>query len=135
MTKSDNELIAEFMGVPQINDNGVIVWDYQATGKKIYCLESKYLHYDTSWDWLMPVVQAIEDLEEPHPSNDPTKGTVWPYQVEILSRSVVQIIDNRNDESLVLVDDQDPRKIDSVYKAVVAFIKWYNSQKVNPVTV
>lgn len=109
--KTDNELIAEFMG-----------FEFHPS------VHGEY-PYAKSWDALMPVVEAIEETEEPA-DLDPQKGTVWPYQVEILSRSVVQIIDNRTDEAIVSIDNQKGKlsKIESVYQAVVEFIKWYNSQ-------
>jgi len=58
MTMEDNKLIAEFMGVKPTKSE---------LGRKIYydSHEDKYvgldLQYDTSWDWLMPVVRKIED--------------------------------------------------------------------------
>jgi hypothetical protein len=33
---TDNELIAEFMGVPQLDDNGTRVWDTTGSNKLIY---------------------------------------------------------------------------------------------------
>tara|TARA_R110002126_G_scaffold272084_1_gene416196 strand:- start:4 stop:228 length:225 start_codon:yes stop_codon:yes gene_type:complete len=41
----DNKLIAEFMGV-------------DANTKRLIALDN----YDTSWDWLMPVVKKCDDL-------------------------------------------------------------------------
>ena len=57
------------------------------------------LEYHTSWDWLMPVVEKIKDLG---------------YSQEL------DKIDN------VLTCDL---RINSLYKAVVEFIKWYNENK------
>lgn len=76
------------------------------------------LKYDTSWDWLMPVVIKIEEIE---------MDKCWPFQVEILSRESVQIIDNRSDTAIVFINQDHAPKIESVYKSVVQFIKWYNS--------
>ena len=45
----DNKLIAEFMGAYSEEDG----YDYSKVG-------NKGLYYHTSWDWLMPVVQNIE---------------------------------------------------------------------------
>ena len=67
-----------------------------------------YLHYNTSWDWLMPVVEKIERDSTVRIDND----TVF-----ILSKgysTLTQFNDN---------------KINMVYNAVVEFIKWYNQQK------
>jgi hypothetical protein len=55
---SDNEMIAEFMGVKPTKSE---------LGRKVYhdSHEDKYvgldLQYDTSWDWLIPVVNKIEE--------------------------------------------------------------------------
>ena len=45
---NDNKLIAEFMGAEPDKKT------FMRTGEKVY-------FYHTSWDWLMPVVQKIED--------------------------------------------------------------------------
>lgn len=57
--KTDNELIAEFMGVLSLSETGL--WDIHKTGKLIYCVRSNELKYDTSWDWLHPVLEKIEE--------------------------------------------------------------------------
>ena len=55
----DNKLIAEFMGVKPTKSE---------LGRKVYydSHEDKYvgldLQYDTSWDWLMPVLIEIERI-------------------------------------------------------------------------
>lgn len=69
MNKSEiiknNLIIAEFMGLVEYNNrwsSGRVVQfqkgtfvDYNAVGKGI-------LKYDSSWDWLMPVVEKIENM-------------------------------------------------------------------------
>ena len=56
----DNKLIAEFMGVPQGEHTHFMV--------EPFALESYAnvddLKYDISWDWLMPVVEKIEQVNE-----------------------------------------------------------------------
>ena len=47
--EKNNKLIAEFMGAYSEEDG----YDYSKVG-------NKGLYYHTSWDWLMPVVQNIE---------------------------------------------------------------------------
>ena len=55
-----NKLIAEFMGVPQGEHTHFMV--------EPFALESYAnvddLKYDISWDWLMPVVEKIEQVNE-----------------------------------------------------------------------
>lgn len=79
------------------------------------------LQYHLSWDWLMPVVDKIEqDLEE--------EFRVVTYEEEcyIWQKTV-------NQELLVkfleFVGVCGHSKIDATYKAVVSFILWYNEQK------
>lgn len=91
--KADNELIAEFM-------NKVLYDDWVAVDGKL----PSGLRYDTSWDWLMPVVEKIEK---------DFNGFVLIHN----SKCVI------NPGNLVKVGDS---KIDAVYKAVVEFIT--NSQ-------
>ncbi len=50
---NDNKLIAEFMGYPKIaNDED----------KRDYLEDC--VKYHTSWDWLMPVIEKIEEQNE-----------------------------------------------------------------------
>jgi len=83
---NDNKLIAEFM-------------DLRSTGMSIY-KESEY-KYHTSWDWLMPVVNKIEDY---------------------LSDNVGKV--GYFDDGLISND------IEVRYQAVVEFIKTYNNDTI-----
>ena len=76
---NNNKLIAEFMGV------------------KYPMLKGSDLQYDTSWDWLMPVVQKCFDTQQPEEGQH--------YFIN---------------ESLLTMD------IEVVYDRVVEFIKTYN---------
>jgi len=48
---NDNKLIAEFMGLPEQNNE----YENPYSGEYVEAIE---LSYDESWDWLMPVVEA-----------------------------------------------------------------------------
>lgn len=85
-TTENNKLIAEFMGIYS-EKNG---YDYSRIG-------NKGVHYYTSWNWLMPVVESIfERMDARDESADDIK------------------------KHLLLCN------IEGVYKAVVEFINWYN---------
>lgn len=95
---SDNELIAEFMGLPLTKDvpaftggfKTVPFWDWK---------------YDTSWDWLMPVVEKILKTTEP------LNGKGWSWEYKNLEQTRIG------------------NSIEYVYARVVEFIKWYNAPK------
>ena len=61
----------------------------------------RILKYDSSWNWLMPVVQKIKEINIDKP--------IWMFE-ELNQR-------------LLFVD------IKGVYKCVVEYIKWYNKQE------
>jgi len=69
-----------------------------------------FLHFDTSWEWLMPVVEKIESLG---------------YSVEI----VKHICRIALDEHTSIVISENIPKIEAIYQAAVQFIEWYNEQK------
>lgn len=102
---SDNELIAEFMGVPVINDNP----------------QQVIRNYHNCWDYLMRVIEKIDTL-------DWLKGCQ--YSVIISSHQCV-IKDDHEEE--VISNSQWQKEGDTrltfSYKAVVEFIKWHNTQK------
>jgi hypothetical protein len=102
--QESNILIAEFMGVDAVDVD--------------FHLETSELTYHTSWDWLMPVVEKINLLND------------YRYTTYIASMDT-RIEDNVTGK--VIVDINCEHSIDeliqSVYKAVVQFIQWYNSKK------
>ena len=55
----DNKLIAEFMGVPCDKDLYTPLCPH--TGETLF-IPSSQMKYDTSWDWLMPVVEEIKNM-------------------------------------------------------------------------
>jgi hypothetical protein len=101
-TKTDNELIAEFIG-----DQGQRLNDPKwKSGDELI-----YLKYHKSWDWLMPVVEKIETLK---------------FSVMVIGKYTRIQCPHPYKE---FATDICETKIQSVYKAVVEFIKWYNQQK------
>ena len=57
-----NKLIAEFMGLDtEVFKSGKVnYYYYDKVSKQEIFLEAHELSYNVSWDWLMPVVQKIE---------------------------------------------------------------------------
>lgn len=117
-----NKLIAEFMdGYKRYySDTLGMVWDHEyytpplAGGK---CDED--LKYHSSWDWLMPVVEKIESLKFDVRINGVTDHAGGLHQS-------CYIEDWKSDD---VAKYHSSSKIESVYKAVVEFIKWHNKSK------
>lgn len=110
MEKTDNEIIAEFMGLPLTKQ----LPQFSSVGpKKWTTVPFQRWKYHESWDWLMPVVVRCHELgdaeEQKFPEakdlDDPTGWKAWSYRRVGLSTDINQ-----------------------VYTNVVNFIKWHNSQ-------
>ena len=95
----ENKLIAEFMGGELVDQIYPGVYRYRNITPDSLILP-RDLEYDTSWDWLMPVIKKIVNL--------PLK----PKSVEHL---IVPLRD-----ALLNV------RIEDTHHYVVEFIKWYN---------
>lgn len=96
---TDNELIAQFMGGLK-GDADSDVSDLWYFGDR----HAKYLRYDSSWDWLMPVVQKIEKM---------TNVSV------IIKGSRCRILVGKKVFSCHTIS-----KLNSMYRVVVEFIVW-----------
>lgn len=104
-TTEGNKLIAEFMGLKIITD-GISWFDtsYKPLGK-----------YHSSWEWLMPVVQKIDELG-------------FNTQISRISVKISEILcEDKPIISLVCGDLS--QKNNLVWLAVCDFIKWYNKNK------
>ena len=140
--KTDNELIAEFMKL-----------DKHPNNQRAYWIEDQdcYLTFDNlqfhhSWNQLMPVVEKIslmkwefetERVDHEAESNDDGSLPIirtkeydfhYPRTFGMIERDTKQFMFRFNPGSLFIED----RLIDAAYKAVVEFIKFYNSQKPLP---
>jgi len=96
-TKEGNKLIGDFMG-------------------KDFKDPLNYM-YNKSWDWLMPVVEKIEDFEI-----DEIKAVA----VDIESNEC-EIKDYRQ-FNLSFAYYEGETKIEAVWQCVIQFIQWYNQQ-------
>jgi hypothetical protein len=92
----NNKLIAEFMGL-SIKEGVCYYTDADDMFPMGIEVEEPYLPYDTSWDWLMPVVEKVFVLSEDEEA--------WRMDIESGLTTL-----NR----------------DETYRAVVEFIKQYN---------
>jgi len=131
-TVLDNKLIAEFMGgkydkdtqfpIPPddiwIPSHGIVKANTIELGK------GPIMHYHNSWDWLMPVVDKIEEITLS------TEDPVFWFEISIGFITLhshpqyfgeVPKIDIR-------VKEENNGKLKAVYIAVYTFIIWYNKQ-------
>jgi hypothetical protein len=113
--KTGNEVIARWMGYTIDNKYGLQV-EVKPKGKGPN-MEPYFTAplFDTSWDWLMPVVEKIRNLS---------------IAVEIsFSLGTVCKICYKKDQHFEWVSIEDNDGITAVYKAVLEFINWYTSNK------
>ena len=120
-----NTLIAEFDGwvytefLGDLSNDYIVTWlnsekDISFSGGDSWSLERfQAPFYNTSWDWLMPIVEKINN----------TKINNVRYEIIIFKNAVhlcnsIELIYESNEKSL----------IDSVYNTVVYFINLYNSK-------
>ena len=110
-TEENNKLIAKFMGaVFHKHINEWYDWD------GLYMGES--LRFDTSWDWLMPVVEKIENIQD-----DVENNSIRAHKFDVEIRQHCCTIHGTEIEVTEMGS-----KILCVYYAVVEFIEWYNNQ-------
>ena len=81
-------------------------------------LQDFELEFHSDWNWLMSVVEKIENLQ------DENNCAIYNVQIE---QSFTEIIDNHTSETIIYNIDADS-KIEAVYNTVIEFIKWYNEQ-------
>ena len=113
--EQNNKLIAEFMGLTNHhNDNSMMVRKKPEGNVVLYVYD---LDYDSSWDWLMPVVEKIEYIESITHGNQ--------FQV-IIREEEVGIYDKHTQTHIVYISSDGESKLTNTYKAVVEFIKEYN---------
>lgn len=134
--KQINELIAEFMGykftedgyyllpiaLPQFRNSNHGEWCSQhevSFAERYWEIIEDALDYNTSWDWLMPVVEKIERLEH---INREGRYNVNSINFE---ENYTCIVTDKGDS---IIQAEGETNIKATYKAVVEFIKWYNEQ-------
>lgn len=108
----NNRIIAGFMGfeISPVNDK------YVKHPKLDKFMELSTLHYDWSWNELMPVIDKIESLG----------FTVY------ITTSQCQIFDRRKEswpENFIIDADFEQDRLKNTYGAVLAFIEWYKLEE------
>ena len=125
----NNKIIAEFLdwGFDDLSETFETPFlklvDPNAFGDEQYSckLQDFELEFHSDWNWLMRVVEKIENLQ------DENNCAIYNVQIE---QSFTEIIDNHTSETIIYDIDADS-KIEAVYNTVIEFIKWYNEQNKN----
>ena len=66
--KANNKIIAEFMGMNIHHNDKSMMVTKTSQGNEVIPTDS--LQYDSSWDWLMPVIEKIQDKHLENPELD-----------------------------------------------------------------
>lgn len=128
---NQNKLIADFMEYEFI-DESISAYDYgwwkkgkfvdgkSAVSSDFLCIGDSNLKYDSSWNWLMPVVEKICRLR----IGDGKEQTdyAYPRTFGMLNEDTGEIMVRLNGSFLF----QSDTLISATYGAVVDFIQWYN---------
>ena len=116
MDMENNKIIAEFMGYKKSIAN---TW---FKGNKI--VQTTSFKYNSDWNWLMEVVEKIEDFFE-------INGKELEFQI-VSYEDEVKVIAKHSDkewETIVEISADGSGKKENIYNACVEFIKWYNENK------
>lgn len=109
----NNKLIAEFMG-DSFRTSPNVIENLKGLRLKYPKKWGEYLRFNSSWNWLMPVVKKINTLED-------VESTVTIY----CGRIVIQA------DFKEVVEVGGSEEID-LFEALVKFVKWYNDRNVDP---
>jgi len=123
-----NKLIAEFMGAT-FKDNHAYIPNHAAQ-----CYEKDCLAYYSSWDWLMPVVDKIEEISFDNIKSEYVPYTKHPFTIDMSYNYAKVKVDNDFKIENLREDGINFKihrgsKINACYQAVVEFIKWYNENR------
>ena len=112
-----NKLIAEFMEAKMIVENyhgiNIIKFPYGQTH------DLAELRYHSLWDWLMPVVQKVTKLIQDQQYIPIGKYQEYKEQYNIYEEQWRKLFDYQA-YNFFKAD------IESIYKAMISFIEWYN---------
>tara|TARA_R110000823_G_scaffold147498_3_gene277983 strand:+ start:192 stop:491 length:300 start_codon:yes stop_codon:yes gene_type:complete len=96
MSRENNKLIAEFMRVDQVD---VDTW----------LDKNEELNYNSSWDWLIPVVEKIESL------------SIVCFEKNLQEEGDYQALFTKGND--IFICHYADTSIEATYKAVIEFIK------------
>jgi len=112
MSKENNKLIAEFMGM-ELGDDKTMYYDDAENLHPPTPVDE--LKFHTSWDWLMPVVEKIECTTT---DNNDNSDSFFNVMIEVFECNI-----NGGD---ICICKSGNTKHKAIYKAVVEFINQLN---------
>ena len=90
-----NKLIAEFMGLTNhYNDNSIMLRETPEGNVVVHVYD---LDYDSSWDWLMPVVEKVISKDYEFMVFEELKLQLWRVDIDAVYKAVVEFIKEYND--------------------------------------
>ena len=104
-TTENNKIIAEFMEHKPTFE--VYIDDVLTT------LERPIKNYNSDWNWLMEVVEKIEEMAD------------WSLELLTTDKKAYQMLIHLSNTNVIV-----ETKIEAVYNACIEFIKWYNKNAV-----
>jgi hypothetical protein len=111
----NNKLIAEFMGLTtEVFNSGNLNYYFKEFNSGTW-YEEHELSYNTSWDWLMPVVEKIECTKTDDEDNS---DRFFNVMIEVFECNI-----NGRD---ICICENGNTKLEATYRAVVKFINQYN---------
>lgn len=131
----NNKLIAEFMGYFYKKEGEIEYWNHNDKYIKPRAVtridKGERLEFNTSWDWLMPVVEKIENTNVVRLYAKNWQG------VEVRIFKTLNTGDNyceinhirHSGNKIITITHNKESKIQCVYEAVIDFINWYNESK------
>ncbi len=98
--------------------------DYFWINNLEHAFKLEEMQYHSSWDWLMPVIEKIESLHD---------GRAFSIKIEDNNCEIIQNTQHwrafQDTIDLPEIFEREGTKLENTHKAVIEFIKWYNTQK------
>lgn len=116
----NNKLIAEFIGIKGNDSDSYkdVYTSIPVNGMGTITVSVERMKFHRDWNWLMPVVDKIEQL------NNITEFTIFGDSRKYYQVTIKQYTINKR---ITIANIEGKDKLQSVYTAVIEFIKWYNS--------
>lgn len=116
-----NKLIAEFMELKSFEDDRYGIMWTNPVSDGVYEKDTSELKYHKSWDWLMPVLEKIEDLDH-NPSLTHT------YRVDITGNGTTIQPNVWSGERWMIRRNSRNNRLWNTWLSIIQFIKWYNEK-------